>query len=256
MSVRLSTGLRNAMNQGLSFSGAFNKGSIEIYSGSQPVTADSAVAGTLLGVVTLGSGALTKETQASQTITVAGASGSVNTVTVGGFNIIPDGAVPFRTDAPTTASDLADAINRNGIYTASVSGAVVTIKPRPGVGAAHNSYVVATTVTTLTATSGGNMTGGVSPVNGINFASSVGGTISKPSNQIWSFAGLAAGTAGWFRFVGSIADAGAAISAAPYLYRMDGSVAVSGADLNLSSIVIAVSAPTTIDSFAWTQPAA
>jgi hypothetical protein len=255
MTIRISTGLRNALAHGLGFGGALSRGSIEIYSGSQPATADAAVTGTLLGVVTASSLALTKETQASQTITVAGSAGSINTVTVGTFNIIPDGAVPFRTDAATTAADLCDAINRNGIYTASVSGAVVTIKPRPGVGAAHNAYVVATTVTTLTATSGGNMAGGVNNANGLVLGLPAAGVVSKSALQTWSFSGLAAGTAGWFRFVGSVADGGAALSAAPWLVRMDGSVAASGGDMNLSNITIASGAPNTIDAFTFTVPA-
>lgn len=256
MTIRLSTGLRNALAQGLGFSSAFNRGSINIYSGAQPVSADAAVTGTLLGTVTSSSGALTQETQATGTITLAsGAAGSVNTVTVGTFNIIPDGAVPFNTSLSQTASDLCDAINRNGIYSATVSGAVVTIKPRPGVGAAHNGYVVSSTLTTLTA-SYADMSGGVSPVNGLYFGQPSGGMISKPTGQIWSFNGIAAGTAGWFRFIGSVADAGALITAAPYLVRLDGSIAVSGGDASLSNITIAVGAPNTIDVFNWTQPAA
>ena len=103
MTIRLSSGARSALVNTMGLLGALNKGSIQIYSGTQLATADAAVSGTLLGTVTLNSGALTKETQASQTITVAGASGSINTVTVGTLNIIPDGAVAFRTDVNTTA---------------------------------------------------------------------------------------------------------------------------------------------------------
>ena len=39
------------------------------------------------------------------------------------------------------------------------------------------------------------------------------------------------------------------------LVRLDGSIATSGADMNLSNIVIAIGAPTTIDSFTVTMPA-
>ena len=77
MTIRLSTGLRNALAQGLGFAGAFNRCSINIYSGTQPVSADAAVTGTLLGTVTASSGALTQETRASGTVTLTGgASGS------------------------------------------------------------------------------------------------------------------------------------------------------------------------------------
>lgn len=253
MTTRLSIGLRNALAQGMGFGAVFNKASINIYSGAQPATADSAVAGTLLGTVTLSSSGLTQETQASGTITITGGSTSVLTVTVGTFNIIPDGAVPYNTSVNQTASDLCDAINRNGIYTATVSGAVVTIKPRPGAGASHNGYLVSSTGS-VTATYA-NMSGGVNSAAALIFSIPVAGVIGKPSSAIWSFNGIANGTAGWFRLVGSVADAGATISAAPFHARLDGSIATSGGDLNLSNIAITTGSPNTIDSFTFTVPA-
>lgn len=256
MTVRLSTGLRNLLAGGAGFGQIFNKGRIEIYTGAQPATADAAVTGTLLGTVSLASGAVTKETRATATITVSGSAGSINTVTVGTLNIIPDGAVPFRTDAATTAADLCDAINRNGLFEASVAGAVVTVKPNYGAGATYNGVALATTVTTLTATSSGNVTGGVSPVNGLSFGAAANGAIGKSANQIWSFNAIATGTAGWFRFLSSdTADSGAALSGAPWHPRLDGSIAVSGGDLNLSNIAVTSGSPNTVDSFTWTQPA-
>lgn len=253
MTVRFSTGVRNALAQGMGFGSIFNRGSIGIYSGSQPASADAAVTGTLLGTVTVASGALTQETQASGTITITGGSTSILAVTVGTFNIIPDGAVPFNASNAQTASDLCDAINRNGIYTATVSGTVVTIKPRPGVGAAHNGYVVSSTGS-VTATYA-NMSGGVAPANGLYLGAAANGVISKPSGVVWSFNGAANGTAGWFRFIASINDPGSLVSAAPFYMRMDGSVATSGGDMNLSNLAIAVGAPNTIDSFGLTVPA-
>ena len=256
MTVRLSTGLRSAINGRLGFAGAFAKCSINIYSGSQPATADAAATGTLLGVVTVSSGALTKEVQAAQTITIAGSAGSIDTVSVGGLNIIPDGAVAFDTSTAITATNLSNAINRNGLFTATVSGSVVTVSPRPGAGATYNGVSFATTVTTLTATVGAaTMSGGTSAINALTFDEPSAGSITKPSSAVWGFAGVAAGTAGWFRVVGSIADAGSAISAAPYYARLDGSIATSGADLNLSNIAITVASPNTIDSFSYTTPA-
>jgi hypothetical protein len=64
--------------------------------------------------------------------------------------------------------------------------------------------------------------------------------------------GVAAGTAGYFRLKANGVDAGTLSTSLP---RMDGSVAVSGGDLNLSNIAIAIGAPTTIDTFNWTIPA-
>lgn len=151
MTVRLSTGLRNALaGTGGGFATALANGVIEIYSGSQPATADSAVNGTLLGTVTLNSGAFTP----------------------------------------------------------------------------------------------GNST------NGLTFAAAANGSVSK--SGVWSFNAVATGTAGWFRFKGNAVDAGGVSTTA---IRMDGSVATSGADLNLSNISLVTGSPNTIDSFTFTIPA-
>lgn len=150
MTVRLSTGLRNNLAGSTGFAATFANGIIEVRTGTQPATADAAATGTLLGTVTLNSGAF-----------VAG-----------------------------------------------------------------------------------------SPTNGLTFAAATGGAVSK--SGVWSFNGIAAGTAGWFRLKGNAMDNDALSTTLP---RLDGSIAVSGADMNLSNISIAIGAPTTIDGFTWTQPA-
>lgn len=69
---------------------------------------------------------------------------------------------------------------------------------------------------------------------------------------MWSFAGIAAGTAGWFRLKANALDNDTLSTALP---RVDGSIATSGADMNLSNISVAIGAPSTIDSFTLTFPA-
>ncbi len=150
MTVRLSTGTRTAIAGTTGLGALFANGVIEVRTGSQPTTADSAVTGTLLGTVTLASG-------------------------------------PFV----------------------------------PG-----------------------------SPTNGLTFAAAVAGTLSKTGT--WSFVGIEDGTAGWFRLKGNAVDSGVSSTTAA---RIDGSIATSGADLNLSNIVVAVGAPSTIDVFSLTIPA-
>ena len=150
MVVRLSTKLRDNLAGTTGFAATFANGVIEVYSGTQPVSADSAVSGTLLGTITLNSGAFT-----------------------------------------------------------------------PG-----------------------------ASTNGLTFAAAASGAVSK--SGVWSFDGTAVGTAGWFRLKGNAADAGAASTVLP---RLDGSIATSGADLNLSNISIAVGSPNTIDSFSFSVPA-
>ena len=256
MTLRFSTGVRNGLAGGMGFQGMFNRGYMNIYSGSQPTSADAAATGTLLGTITVASGALTKETRATGSITLTGgASGSVNTVTVGGLNIIPDGAVAFNTSLNQTASDLCDAINRNGIMEASVSSATVTLKGRPGTGV--TTAAVSSTLTTITASyvNMGSGVAGVAPVNGLILLPPASGVISKNTN-VWSMAGIAAGTAGWFRLYSSdTADTGALLSAAPWYPRIDGSCGVGSGDAQLSSLTVAVGSPHTVDTFTFTIPA-
>ena len=148
--VRLSTGLRNNLAGTTGFAATFANGVIDIYTGTQPFSADAAISGTLLGRVTLNSGAWT-----------AGA-----------------------------------------------------------------------------------------PENGLTFAAAAAGAVSK--SGVWSFTGVNNGTAGWFRLKGNALDNDGASTTLP---RVDGSIATSGADLNLSNIAIAIGAPNTVDTFTWTQPA-
>jgi len=150
MTIRLSTKLRTNLAGDTGFGATFANGVIDIYSGTQPATADAAATGTLLGTVTLNSGTFT----------------------------------------PGTAT------------------------------------------------------------NGLTFAVATNGAVSKTG--VWSFNGVAAGTAGWFRLRGNAPDSGLLSTVLP---RLDGSIAVSGADMNMSNISIAIGAPTTVDSFVWTQPA-
>lgn len=257
MSVRLSTGARNGMAGRMGFAALFNKGYINVYTGAQPASADAAATGTLLGTFSASSGALTKETRATGSIQLTGgASGSVNTVTVGGLNIIPDGAVAFNTSLNQTASDLCDAINRNGMFEATVSTDTVTIKGRPGTGV--TTAAVSSTLTTITASyvNMGSGVAGVAPVNGLILGVEASGVIAKPSSQVWSFAGVAAGTAGWARFYSSDGgDSGILLSAAPWYPRLDGTCGVGSGDFQLSTLAITVGLPVTLDTFSWTQPA-
>ena len=249
MTVRLSTGTRNGLAGNLAFAELFKGGTIQIYSGTQPVTADAAVTGTLLGTVSLASATPGNETVATGTITITGTSGTITSVTVGGFNIIPNDTVPWDATATQTAADLAAVINRNGYYTATSSGAVVTLSPKPGAGAAHNGYAIVCTGITSTVVA---MASGANGVNGLTFAPSSSGAVSKSGT--WSFNGAVAGTAGWFRLVGAAYDNGTLQVGPTWAPRLDGAIGTSGSDLNLSNITIAVGAANTIDSFTFTIP--
>jgi hypothetical protein len=257
MTLRLSTAARDHITSAGSLKSAFQQGQIQIYSGSQPASADAAPTGTLLATITAGSSARTAEVLATGTVTLtAGSSGSVNDITVGGVSIM-DGAVPFNTDLTATAAAVAANINAARTvpdYTATSAGAVVTISAPRGMGTAANGLTVAADVTTLTATVA-NMSGGVTAANGLKFGAASGGVVSKLDTQVWSGVAVASGTAGWFRFTGSVADTGVLDTGATQV-RMDGAIATSGAQLNMSSTAITSGATQTIASFPITLPTA
>ena len=88
--------------------------------------------------------------------------------------------------------------------------------------------------------------------NGLEFEDDpLAGEIEKASGETWQDTGIAAGVAGYFRFVGNPTDAGGASTTLP---RIDGSVGTSGADLNMSNTTIAIGATYTLDSFKLTLP--
>lgn len=253
MTIRFSTGLRNALAGSLGFNGAMNHGYMKIFSGSQPATGDAAETGTLLGIITKASAALTKETRASATLTVTGGSGTLTALTAGTLPLVADpSSVVWETDTTVTAAKIAAAINRNGMAEATSAAAVVTVNPRPGTGAAWNGLALAATGITCT---GSNFASGVAPANGLILGAPAAGVISKNAD-VWSMLGLAIGTAGWFRYYGSdTADSGALISTAPYYPRMDGSCGVGSGDAQLSSLAVTVGSPHTVDVFTFTVPA-
>ena len=98
--------------------------------------------------------------------------------------------------------------------------------------------------------SSGAFTAG-SPVNGINFGEVASGVLHKEAGEVWSGVGLVTGTAGWFRFYANDYVLGASLTA----IRMDGGVATSGSQFNLSNTAITVGGTTTVDSVSLTLPA-
>lgn len=259
MALRFSKGLRNFLNEGGSLKQAFAGGILEIYSGTQPTTADDAVAGSLLVTIRDNDGTVTSEVQATGSVALTGgASGSVDTLTVNSIAILA-ASVPFNTSLIQTATDVCKAINdnpKNTLYVADNAGgtsATITLTAKPGLGALPNTWVVASTVTTITKTDT-NFSGGVDSANGLLLGDSAAGVITKKSSQTWSGTAGTTGTAGWFRLKGAVADAGAADSTETY-FRVDGSIATSGANLNMSSTSVVATALQTLSTFSLTYPA-
>lgn len=256
MALRFSTGLRNFLQGFGSLQQAMWGGSLKIYSGSQPASADTATSGTLLCTVTLASGALTNEVLSIGQVTLTGgAAGSVDTLTVNSISII-SGVVAYDSSLTNTAALVAASCNRKVStpdYIVTSSGAIISIQAMPGTGTTPNTYVVACGSTTVTNTpanmgAGGGAVAGVAGVNGLQF-STAGVVLSKYGT--WSGVNVATGTAGWFRLLASVADAGGASTT---LFRIDGNISTTGANMNLSSTSLTLGATLTIDQFDITLP--
>lgn len=107
-----------------------------------------------------------------------------------------------------------------------------------------------TKLVTITLSSGA-FSGG-SATNGMNFGEVASGVLSKEAGEVWSGVGLSAGTAGWFRIYDNAYTTGASTTA----IRIDGAIATSGSQFNMSNTTITVGATTTVDTVALTLPAA
>ena len=261
--MQMSTKLANLIASGQDVRSAIGNFKRLIYSGTKPTTADSAINGTLLATLTKDGGAATFETRPVWAITIAGTMGGTVTVKMGGAPI--HAAVTSATDATTTAAALATAINGTTIkpfsgFTATSSGAVLSVIGPVGSGASLNALVCTTTVTgsvTATVASSGLPDGnngttlGVAAVNCCDFdARSVAGVMT--SSQTWSTTAAAAtGTATWFRDVYDAADTGTASTA---FLRKQGSVTTTGGggDMELGSTLITSGTPVQVTGATFT----
>lgn len=96
-----------------------------------------------------------------------------------------------------------------------------------------------------------------STATGLSFDAPSNGTIPKAAAEVWSGVVSNAGAlnAAWYRHVGA-ADTGVALTdpAGVSQPRLQGSVGVSGADLNLSSVALTNGATQTLDYYSVTLP--
>ena len=256
MTWKVSKHARNHMLEHTNFKHVFSNCVMKWYSGSQPSTAEAAPTGTLLVTLSNASGALTREVNSIGSVDLTGgASGSVDTITVNSIEIMGS-STPFNTSLAQTAQDVANKINNNPfnyLFRAFVSDTdKINIEALPGLGALPNGWVVASTTTTITKTDT-NMASGVSAVNGLNWGDSADGLIVKLPSQVWSGVAVATGVAGWFRIEASKNDAGG-VDSTESISRADGTIATSGAEINMGSTSISSSVTYTLDSFTVALP--
>jgi hypothetical protein len=104
---------------------------------------------------------------------------------------------------------------------------------------------------------------GATASTGLTFDAPVDNVLSKAAAETWSGVATNNGTAGWFRFYQLVTNAATSLtegtdddSVSKSNARLDGSVATSGGDLNISSTTITSGATQTVSSFSITQPLA
>jgi len=86
---------------------------------------------------------------------------------------------------------------------------------------------------------------------GLNFnLTASAGALAKLGSETWSGSNVAGGTAAFYRFVQSTDDG----TLSTTQDRLQGAVSTSGAELNLVSVTLVLSALLTIDSFTVTFP--
>lgn len=86
--------------------------------------------------------------------------------------------------------------------------------------------------------------------SGVTFAAAAGGVMTKTLAETWSGTNVATDAAGYYRLV-LPADTGASSSSA---LRVQGTVGVAGADLNLSSVALTSGGTQSIDAFSVAMP--
>lgn len=268
MAVILSTGLKDAMlgGQGGGHLANILKGGVaRIYTAPRPADADTVESGTLLLEISESSGAHGQSVSSDVELTLGGASGSLDSIKVGGMdeNLL-SAAVVFNGSLTQTAIDVAANINANpsGLGIIAVAGSpgvgdVMLYLPK-WLGALGDNLTIATESTTLTvdidnaASPGtsetGVFTGGTTAVNGLSFAMSASGVIAKASGETWSDTGIAGGVANWLRFYDSELETGASVVAV----RMDMSVGTVGADAIMTDTTVVAAATSTVTSATFT----
>ena len=261
MAEKFSEGLRDFMMQEGSFRKAFEDGVINIYSGPAPSSPDDAFAGTLLATLTRAAGAIVaSERSRGQQSTIQITSSVL--AQVFNLNITIDGVGPTLLTHTVTATEatfpnlvalaIAQKINDLGGLDAVAAGATLSaddgwilVRNRIA-GQTHTLAVVAGTVTYNLV----NNSVAAVDRNTLRFHTAAVGVIGKIAAQVWSGPGLAAGTAGYYRLVRPD-DIGDHNHTA---IRHQGNVSTSGAEMTLSSSVVAVGAVITLTSFNVTFP--
>jgi hypothetical protein len=262
---RLSTGLRNWLLGYGSMREVFADCVLKIYSGTAPASADDAVTGVLLATITKASGtvdtdkynatALSERSTCKHIgLTLDGDHASGDTVIIN-VNYNGAGAVSHTYTNTDDAGDnfavrdmVVRWLNKNFGYLMAVGGDtddnLIWVRARiPG-----DTLVIADNGGTITVTVDDGVAAARS--NCIYFAAPSAGAMSK-ATETWSGVIATTGVAGYFRIVEPEDDG----TLSTTQRRAQGTVATSGAELNLSTTSLVAGTTLTIDSYSISLPA-
>ena len=256
MALKYSTGLRNYLIGEGSLRKAFEDGQLLIYSGAAPANADDAPNGVFLAKITKASGALAAGARSTpkRYKVVIGSHAEGQTFPIA---LTVDGAgpttftytnTPDAGDADAVAKAIAQMLNDIPQLRAIAEGASGNLYVQSAIDGLDFTLADAGggtgTITSITQVEA------ASSVNSLRFGPAAAGSLAKNAD-VWSGVGLANGVAGYFRLVTS-QDTGLLSTTD---IRIQGTISTSGADLNMSSLNIALGATQTIDQFQLTFPA-
>ena len=238
MTLKLSTGMRNKM-LGIEEPTVvlMAKSTIAIVDGgaSEDTITDS------------GSGFVTAGFVVGDTITIAGSAADDGTYTLTG---VAAGTLSVATGSFTGESAgnvIAIAAAQGGSLRDILQNGIIEI--RSGSAPGPDAAATGTLLGTITVSSGAFSAG--SETNGLEFGNASSGEIEKSSSETWSFEAIATGTAGHFRMKGNATDTGAVSTTLP---RIEGSIATSGGDFNMTTTSITSGYTYTVNSFKFTMP--
>jgi hypothetical protein len=267
MTIRISTALRNAQAQGYGLGELLRDCVMYLYGVNQAASADDEPAAAPLAAVTVDAATYVPAIPATATLTLAAMAGTIDTLTLGGgaHNYLGGAVTIDEADLPGSLAAVAAAINAtcSPIALVAVSDGVdtVTLSAPNWLGAGANGLTIATTQTgaqvtinggSSSAIGGAGATAGVNATAGLNFLfPAVGGVLSKNADT-WQGYADARGLLRSFRMVaGGSAPTGPGASN----LRFDGSVGVSGADLDVDLVVVGEYYKITVNDFSVTIPA-
>ena len=258
MSERLSTGLRDYLLGESSMRKALEDCVMKIYSGAAPASANDAVTGVLLAIITKSSGTVSsgeRSTPGRWQITIPDSHAEGATVKAA-INIGAAGAVTYTytntPDAGTAeqvmakvAQMLNDIYGISAIYLGStIQARTVVIQGRiagEDIDVVDGAGTITITPTEIEV---------AARLDAIYFANPSSGAMSKAS-ETWSGLIATSGVAGYFRFVTSSDDG----TLSTTQVRAQGSVSTSGAELNLSNTSLVAATTLTIDTYSISLPA-